>query len=173
MNTTIAVAAITAGSTLAAASLTGYITLIQSKRQAAAERARIRQEARRSAYADLLTACTATWQAIDALYNVHPPTLGERPPETREVAAARKNLDHAMHVACLHGPKSIVRSATALYWKSVEEFSELVDLIAQHHGDSRTVGQIHPRRAPDRGARMLIRSEFVGNAMRATGSDQL
>ncbi|MFF9112320.1 hypothetical protein [Streptomyces sp. NPDC014805] len=175
MNATIAVAAITAGSTLAAAGLTGYITLVLHKRQVTAERSRVREESRRSAYADLLSASTTAWEALDGIWGLRPPTqLGEpSPPEVENTAQSLKQLDHALHLACLHGPPEIVRPASALYFKAVEEFQELVSMLLDNMGDSRTLRQIHPRRAPDRSARLLLRSEFIGKAMRASGGDQV
>ncbi|WP_329569869.1 hypothetical protein [Streptomyces sp. NBC_01361] len=173
MQATIAVAAITAGSTLAAAGLTGYLTLILHKRQATAERRRAREEARRQAYADLLTASTNTWLAIDKLWQLRPPqSRSDSPPqEFSDVAESLKKLDHALHLAVLHGPRKIAPSAADLYFEAQKEFLELGRLLVDNAGDSRTALDIHPGNVPDRAARMGLRSTFVGEAMRATGAD--
>lgn len=75
----VAVALITALSTLFAAGLTGAITLRLQGRQAAAERIRAREEARRTAYAGLLSASAETWFAIDAMWRLVPPRNADAP----------------------------------------------------------------------------------------------
>ncbi|MFG2605035.1 hypothetical protein ACGFT2_16040 [Streptomyces sp. NPDC048514] len=173
MEATIAVAAITAGSTLAAAGLTGYLTLVLHKRQATADRRRAREEARRQAYADLLAASTSTWLAIDKMWQLRPPqAMSDAPPqEIADVTESLKRLDHALHLAVLHGPMKIAPAAASLYFEAQKEFLELGSLLVDNAGDSRTAQAIHPGNVPDRAARMALRSTFVGEAMRATGAD--
>lgn len=105
VNATVAVAAITAGSTLCGAALTGGFTLWLHAKQSASQRASAREEARRTAYATFLTAATQAWMALDDIWTLRPPShLSEQAPAQIATAeAALKDLDHAMHVAVLHG----------------------------------------------------------------------
>ncbi|RFC78084.1 hypothetical protein [Streptomyces sp. AcE210] len=139
MQDTVAVALITALSTLFAAGLTGAITLRLQRRQAAAERVRAREEARRAAYAGLLAASTETWFAIDAMWRLVPPQNVDDPmhPEAGEVLSALKRLDHALHVACLHGPSSIDTEAAELYFYADKEFGTIMQVLDGNIGDSR------------------------------------
>ncbi len=173
MEATIAVAGITAGSTLAAAGLTGYITLALHKRQVMADRRRSREEARRQAYADLLTASTNAWLVIDEVWQLRPPrSLSETPPQVMlDATESLKQLDHALHLAVLHGPVSIAPSAAKLYFEAQKEYVAVGQIFIDHVGDPRTAQAIHPDNVPDRAARLRWRSSFVGEAMRATGAD--
>lgn len=172
MEATIAVAAITAGSTLAAAALTGYFTLALHNRQAKAEECRAREEARRSAYADFLTASTAAGQSIEKVWDLSPAASPDPvvPQEIYDALERLAALDHALHVAVLHGPSSIAESAGAVYLGSRRELSEAMELMIGNASDPRPARVIRQATEPTREAlRVLRHAAFAGQAMRALG----
>lgn len=166
----VAVALITALSTLFAAGLTGAITLRLQGRQAAAERIRAREEARRTAYAGLLSASAETWFAIDAMWRLVPPRNADAPmhPEAGEVLSALKRLDHALHVACLHGPSSIDTEAAELYFYANKESGTIMQVLDSNIGDSRRAVQLcDPELCPNPMMRLVKRTAFTGAARQA------
>ncbi|QTE01203.1 hypothetical protein [Streptomyces cyanogenus] len=170
MQDTIAVALITALSTLSAAGLAGWITLRLQRQQTAAERTRAREESRRTAYADLLAASTDAWHAIDAMWRLVPPrdTNDTERPEIQAALSALKQLDHALHVAGLHGPSSIDDAAAELYFDAWAEFEAIMHVLRDNIGDSRIAAQLHaPGQGPDHDTRLLKRAAFTGKARKA------
>ncbi|MFE6667494.1 hypothetical protein ACFVFH_28535 [Streptomyces sp. NPDC057697] len=170
MKDTVAVALITALSTLFAAGLTGAFTLRLQRRQAAVERLRAREEARRAAYAGLLSASTETWFAIDAMWRLVPPQNGGDPmgQEVDEGLSALKRLDQALHVASLHGPPSIDIEAAELYFRANEEFEVILRVLGDNIGDSRKAVELcDPEQRPDFTMRLLRRTAFTAAARQA------
>ncbi|MFE3942352.1 hypothetical protein ACFXPV_10825 [Streptomyces sp. NPDC059118] len=170
MQDTVAVALITALSTLFAAGLTGAFTLRLQRRQAAVERLRAREEARRAAYAGLLSASTETWFAIDAMWRLVPPQNADDPmgEEVSEGLSALKRLDQALHVASLHGPPSIDTEAAELYFRANEESEVILRVLGDNVGDSRKAVELcDPEQAPNFTMRLFRRTAFTAAARQA------
>ncbi|MEU0382613.1 hypothetical protein ABZ093_35815 [Streptomyces cyaneofuscatus] len=172
MTETVAVAMVTALSTLFAAGLTGAVTLRLQRRQAAAERLRIREEARRMAYANLLSASTDAWLAIDEVWKLRPPGSNEpRQPEIGEALSALKLLDQALHVATLYGPPSIDKAAAALYNSADEEYWNIVRVLMANEGEQRGATQLcEPAQLPNPELRLATRAVFTAAARAALGA---
>ncbi|MFJ8828050.1 hypothetical protein ACIREE_40810 [Streptomyces sp. NPDC102467] len=169
MTETVAVALVTALSTLAAAGLTGAVTLRLQRRQAAAERLRLREEARRTAYADLLSASTDAWAAVDRAWGLYPQNPDEpRHPEIQEGLAALKRLDQALHVVTLYGPPALDLKAAALYNSADQEFWTIVSLLRTNVGAQQSaIALAEPEQKPNNEARLAARAAFTVAARNA------
>ncbi|WP_148004274.1 hypothetical protein [Streptomyces sp. adm13(2018)] len=173
MNPTIAVAAITAGSTLCGAALTGGFTLWLHSRQVRSQRVMAREESRRTAYATFLTSATQVWTALDAVWSLRPPSQLSDPAPAEFAAAegALKELDQALHVAVLHGPAELTRPAGDIYFKAVEEYTTATRLLLDGIGRNDTAAQMSGTPKPDRAGRVLQQAVFVAAARTASGGD--
>ncbi|MET9499725.1 hypothetical protein [Streptomyces sp. NPDC006552] len=163
MTETVAVALVTALSTLIAAGLTGAVTLRLQRRQAAAERLRLREEARRTAYADLLSASTDAWMAVDRAWGLYPPNSDEpRPPEIQEGLAVLKRLEQALHVVTLYGPPALDSKAAALYNSADQEFWNIVRVLMANVGEQQSaIALAEPDQQPNGEARLAARAAFT------------
>ncbi|MGI5523085.1 hypothetical protein ACQEUX_19435 [Micromonospora sp. CA-259024] len=131
MQDTVAVALITALSTLAAAALTGLVGALSTRRQLAhqltvaqqgsAERqATRRAELRRDAYVGFLSACDQAYRQLDRRWLE--PGGGEPVPGYDEAYAAMRAVDEAYNLVLLEGPAEVVSAARSV----------LTSLTAEH-----------------------------------------
>ncbi|MEU5964397.1 hypothetical protein ABZ777_24600 [Micromonospora parva] len=138
MQDTVAVALITSLSTLAAATLTGLVGALSTRRQLAHQLTVARQESverwatrrdelRRDAYVGFLSACDQAYRQLDRRWLE--PGGGEPVPGYDEAYAAMRAVDEAYNLVLLEGPAEVAAVGRAV----------LTSLTAEH-ADQRRLG---------------------------------
>jgi hypothetical protein len=127
---TVAVALITSLSTLAAASLTGLVGALTTRRQLthqrrlaaqerAAQRAARREELRRDAYVGFLSACDQAYRRLDRRWVEGSETVTGYD----EGYAALRALDEAYNLVLLEGPAPVAAAARSVLVSVNEEYA--------------------------------------------------
>ncbi|MFF5178201.1 hypothetical protein ACFY2Q_09270 [Micromonospora sp. NPDC000316] len=133
MQDTVAVALITALSTLAAAALTGLVGAFSTRRQlahqlslarqeSAERRATRRDELRREAYVGFLSACDRAYRRLDRRW-VEPAGDGSTPGYD-ETYAAMRAVDEAYNLVLLEGPADVAAAARSVQSSLTTEYAE-------------------------------------------------
>lgn len=182
MNDTVAVAMITAASTLAAVLITGGVSIWVSRVQARhqvriamlqshEQRSARQRDARRAAYAEFLGRADAAYRQLDQRWTEPPPRQPD-PARSDPAYAAVRALDEAHNLVLLEGTERVIAQARLV-----------VDSVEREYRDQRGVRDAHPGAdrgaaalAPDRhsaaiAARVTGRADFTAAARRALGAD--
>ncbi|MBM0235421.1 hypothetical protein JNW91_28740 [Micromonospora sp. STR1_7] len=133
MQDTVAVALITALSTLAAAALTGLIGALSTRRQlahqlavarleSAEQRATRRDELRRDAYVGFLSACDQAYRQLDRRWLE---AGGNEPrPGYDEAYSAMRAVDEAYNLVLLEGPADVAAAARSVLASLTAEYAD-------------------------------------------------
>ncbi|MET7709317.1 hypothetical protein [Micromonospora sp. NPDC005413] len=133
MQDTVAVALITALSTLAAAALTGFVGAFSTRRQLAHQltaarqenterRATRRDELRREAYVGFLSACDQAYRRLDRRWVE--PGGDEHTPGYDETYAAMRAVDEAYNLVLLEGPADVAAAARSVLVSLTTEYAD-------------------------------------------------
>lgn len=150
MNDTVAIALITALSTLSAAALTGLAAARQTARQLrhrltlareqrAEDRADTRRGIRRDAYERFLARADAAYRVLDEGWLAQPST--ERP-RWEAGFAARRSLDEAAIRVRLEGPEKVSESAEAVVRSIGREFRAYAKIVEAHPDAASSAAQL-------------------------------
>lgn len=175
MNPTVAVALITAASTLTAAALTGVLATWVNARQLrhqyrlareqrAEDRADRLRQLRREAYQHLLSKADAAYRLLDEGWLAAPST--ERP-DWADGFAARRTLDEAVIRVQLEGPPEVAQQAAALVRSVGREFQLYRSVRDAAATSTQSAAELDSGRAEAIRERSRANSAFIETARHA------
>jgi hypothetical protein len=175
MNTTIAVAIITALATIGGGSAAGIIGLAAQRRQDETQRETRRLQMRRDAYVALLAEFDEILAATDRIWNDPPPR--DRSVDVFESLRTpvdyHKKLRIAHNTVYLEGPVSVRRAAAEFVFLLREERKMISSCAQDHVGKPGVLKEFWKNRDEALAKRDRVKNEFLDQAAMALGIERL
>jgi hypothetical protein len=184
MNSIIAVALITSISTLAGASVSGYITLLVSRTHSndqlvlantdrMEQRSAAQRQIRRDAYVQFLNQFSLTERALDVAWRSKPPSvLADVPSHIEPVSAELDVLQQMANLVVLEGPGEVAIATQVLQTRLTLESVDVIDAAKKSNGnapclqDDEKFMRIRTERATAKGKMIAAAQEALNDESR-------
>jgi hypothetical protein len=165
MSTTVAVALITALSTLFGGLIGSATSLFISNNQSRKERLEKRREIRRDAYVQLLNKFDEVVVLLDKCWAREPGIKGSESDEMNAVAQGLDELENATNAAQLEGPAEIVDIIRNVYDLLSQEFDLQLLITKEHRASNRPRFELSDGKWFEaRDSRITVKRNFINAA---------